>query len=147
MENSSPEKSKKGIENISDAYRIKESDKLEGIPVYGSKPLGENGEYVPSRTAEEIRQRIALLEKSFKSTNYVGDKSLIEKEIIQLENELRESKFPDKKLKTAKELAMEGKIAWDKGDEAEKPKEQEEEGLSRVKKILQEVGILKPEQV
>ena len=61
--------------------------------------MDENEEYISEsilkptveqiRRREEILQRIALLEKSFKSTNYVGDKSLIEEEIIQLENELR----------------------------------------------------------
>ena len=105
---------------------MKESDKQEEIDFYGKKPLDENEEYISEsilkptveqiRRREEILQRIALLEKSFKSTNYVGDKSLIEEEIIQLENELRKNpsdrKVSDGKIKTAKELAMEGKIAW-----------------------------------
>jgi hypothetical protein len=124
------ENSDKKIENISSNYKIKESDKREGIKIYGGEPLGENEEVeigIPKPTAKEIRrreeilQRIALLEKSLKSSNYVEDKNLIEKEIIELENELRKNpsdrKISDGKVKTAKELAMEGKIAWDKGDE------------------------------
>ncbi|MEK7105040.1 MAG: hypothetical protein AAB868_03295, partial [Patescibacteria group bacterium] len=155
------EEKPKKIETIPSYYNVKESDKQEGIDFYGKKPLDENEEYISEsilkptveqiRRREEILQRIALLEKSFKSTNYVGDKSLIEEEIIQLENELRKNpsdrKVSDGKIKTAKELAMEGKIAWgEKNDtkvnqtnEVIKTTDVKTENLSEEEKIRMEL--------
>ncbi len=127
----------KEIEIISSHTDVKESDKKEGIDMYGKKPLGEEeGGYVPRKTAEEIRQEISELKKSLKSTNYVGDKESIEKEIIRLESELKNS--PNTKLKTASELAMEGKIAWDKGNKTEK-KETKESTEAEINKIKDEI--------
>ncbi|MCX6751246.1 MAG: hypothetical protein NT161_00550 [Candidatus Nomurabacteria bacterium] len=124
----------KKIEIISSHTDVKESDKQEGIAMYGSKPLGEKeGGYVSKRTAEEIRREISELEKSWKSTNYVGDKSGIEKEITKLENELAKLKSSsNNKLKTAKELAMEGNIAWKKEDA---PSDNVEKGTEETIKI------------
>jgi len=113
------EKPEKKIEIISGHTDVKESDKQEGIDIYGGKPLGEKeGNYIHKKTAQEISQEISELEKSWKSTNYVGDKSSIEKEIAKLENELQDLEHSsNKKLKTSKELAMEGNIAWEKNTE------------------------------
>lgn len=113
----------KKIEPISEYYEVKESDKREGIPVYGDKPLG--GEKLSfdsgfQSTAESLRREIEELEKIYKSSDYVGDKGEIEKRILSKEDELRGlGVLGDGKLKTAKELAMEGKIAWDKGSAGE----------------------------
>ncbi len=106
----------KKIEVISSHTDVKKSDKREGIDIYGSKPLGDDQEKKEGNVSEydNIRQKISSLEEAFKDSNYVGDKSLIEKQIIELENKLR--------LKTAKELAMEGNIAWDKGEIIEENK-------------------------
>jgi len=159
----------KKIEIISSHTDVKESDKQEGIDVYGKKPLDENVEHTSKsmpeptvdqiRRKEEILQKIASLEKAFKSTNYVGDKSLIEEEIIQLENELRKNpsdrRVSDGKIKTAKELAMEGKIAWrEKGDtkisqvnEVTKTTSAKTENLSEEEKIRVELRKVKmPEE-
>lgn len=95
----------KKIEIIPKYTEVKDSDKKEGIKVYGEKPFGEErwGKHIPPEDPEikrkKILERIESLKEKYKSPNYMGDKKRIEDEINELENILEP-------IKTAKELAM-----------------------------------------
>lgn len=105
---------KKKIEEVSEYHKITGEDKQEGISIYGEKPLDSADKIEDrgrsARNPEVVRRELDELNKKWKSTDYVGDKDQIEREILAREEELR-----GKKLKTAKELAMGGVISWDKG--------------------------------
>lgn len=51
------------IEIIPSYTDVKESDKQEGIDMYGSKPLGGEGEYVQGGIEEGIRKNQEILKK------------------------------------------------------------------------------------
>ena len=104
----------KKVEQVAKYNKITDADKQEGIPVYGEKPLG--GEEVVRKSAKDIQRELGTLQKMWKSPDYVGDKNDIERQILSREEELRKL---TRKLKTSKELAADGSIAWDKGDEGE----------------------------
>lgn len=131
-------KKKKADKEVSDIevknlhYSVKESDKGEGIKMYGDKPL-ENKDFefdnLETRR-KKIQKKIKELEKAYKSSEYVGNKEQIENEILSLENVLKQ------KLKTSTELAMEGNIAWSKKEE--KPSKEKEYDLSEKEEALPE---------
>ena len=104
----------KKVEQVAKYHKITDADKQEGIPVYGEKPLG--GEEVVRKSAKDIQRELGTLQKMWKSPDYVGDKNDLERQILSREEELRKL---TRKLKTSKELAADGSIAWDKGDEGE----------------------------
>lgn len=152
-------KEEKKIDSVSKYHEITDADKREGISTYGEKPLDATGTAVPSeqKTAEDIREELRRLEEKWKSTDYVGDKSDIEHQILELEKGLRTMK--SEKLKTAKELAMEGNIAWDKGGNeegkevkkdaskpAEAPKKPEESPAASEEKTPVADGAEKPKE-
>ncbi len=130
------------IETFSEYYKITDKDK-QGI-VYGSKPL-DNKEKQENIKTSDIRQRIAELEKSFKSTDYVGDKSLIEKEIMELEKSLELTNESQGKLKTSQELASEGNIAWKKKDAPEKKDVGEDVKAKKIEDVMKEIKETKAE--
>ena len=97
------------------------------IAMQGETPTPELSE-----KEKEARREIQELEKLEKRPGYVKNRERIQEKIIEREVEIRELEErrtespPGKKLKTSVELAMEGKIAWEKPNENTLQRDREE---------------------